>query len=299
MNVTRIAALALLSVLFLATGSLRAQKAADTTKPAYGWFNSLFAGVNLSQVALKDWTKGGESSVAWTGVILGTFVNETEKLGWRQTLKLTYGQTKLGSQSMRKNDDELFYENLLAFKVPWKVDPYAALQVRSQLAAGYAYGTDADGHETQTITSGFFDPGYIITSVGFSYAPVDWFGTRFGIANKQTFAPAYSFAADDPGTVWPNGQPDRETYRQQTGVESGTYLKYAIMENVVYQTQLNLFSAFDQLDVWDVRWDNNIGMRVNSIITATLGYQLVYAAAESPRTQMKEALAVGLAYKIL
>ena len=206
-------------------------------------------------------------------------------------MKFFYGQAKLGSREFEKTDDELFFESILAYNAGWKVNPFAALSVRTQFAPGYKMIKDPVTQvETRTQTSGFFDPGYLMQSAGFTYSPSEDFATRLGVAVKETFASKYA-------AFGYTGDPAKTT-RVQTGIESGTSVKFPIMENMMYTSQLNLFSAFEMLDVWDVRWDNAITAKVNSYIHVALNVLVVHEVAQSRHTQMKEALALGISYTI-
>lgn len=268
--------------------------AQDDNEYVEGWNNTLVAGFNLTQVTLHDWTQGGENTLAWTFLVNGLFARKYTDALWKNTLKIAYGQTKLGEADFEKSEDELFWESIYSRNIGWKIDPYVANQLRTQLAPGYHNQMNEDtGLEERVQTSGFWDPAYLIQSAGFTYARGDVFFTRLGVAFKQTFSTSYGFA-DDPDT------PDEiETYRFQTGIESASGLKLEIMENILYTSQLNLFSAFDQIDVWDARWDNTLSAKVNDYVNVSLNVLIVHEISQTRRTQIKQALALGLRYSLL
>lgn len=282
--------LSLMLVFFLAVPAVAQEK----TELPDGWNNTLVAGLNLTQVSLHDWTQGGENTLAWTFLTNGLFLYKQPDWIWKNTLKVAYGQTKLGDADFEKSEDELFWESLYSRNIGWKIDPYVANQLRTQLAPGYKMqANETTGLEERVQTSGLWDPGYLIQSAGFTYAEGDVFFTRLGVAFKETFSSEYGFA-DDPETP-----EEIETFRFQTGLESATGLKVNVMENVLYTSQLNMFSAFDQLDVWDVRWDNTLTAKVNTYINVSLNVLMVHDIAQTRRTQIKQALALGLQYSIL
>jgi hypothetical protein len=66
------------------------------------------------------------------------------------------------------------------------------------------------------------------------------------------------------------------------------------MDNMLYKSKLRLFTRFDQLDVWDVRFDNTISAQVNKYIVVNLNVLVVYEKSQSLRTQVKEALQLGV-----
>ncbi len=261
---------------------------------AEGWNNTLVAGFNLTQVSLRDWTQGGENTLAWTFLTNGLFAYKQPDWIWKNTLKIAYGQTKLGDADFEKSEDELFWESLYARNIGWKIDPYVANQLRTQMAPGYKMIlNEQTGVEEKVQTSGLWDPGYLIQSAGFTYAEGDVFFTRLGVAFKETFSSEYGYA-DDKDT-----ETEVETFRFQTGIESATGLKLNVMENVLFTSQLNLFSAFDQLDIWDVRWDNTLTAKVNSYVNVSLNVLMVHDITQTRRTQIKQALALGLQYSLL
>jgi hypothetical protein len=269
-----------------------AQEEEKEVKP--GWKNTLVAGLNLTQISLHDWTQGGENTMAWTFLSNGQFNYIQPLWTWKNNLKLMYGQTKLGDADFEKADDELFWESVYSRNIGWPVDPYAANQLRTQIAPGYAMRTNpVTDLDERVQTSGFFDPGYLMQSIGFQYGPSDAFFSRLGVAFKETFSASYGYA-DDEST------PDEiETFKFETGIESATGVKFAVMENVLFVSQLNLFSSFRTLDIWNVRWDTSINAKVNDYMNATVNVLVVHEPAQTLRTQVKQTLALGLRYTLL
>ena len=279
-------------VLLLMAASAQAQE--EKKELPDGWNNTLVAGLNLTQVSLHNWTQGGENALAWTVLTNGLFLYKQPDWIWKNTVKIAYGQTKIGDTDFEKTEDEFYWESLHSRNIGWKIDPYVANQLRTQLAPGYKMiMNEQTGVEERVQTSDLWDPGYLIQSAGFTYADEDVFYTRLGVAFKETFSSEYGYA-DDPETL-----EEIETFQFQTGIESATGLKVNVMENVLYTSQLNLFSAFDQMDVWDVRWDNSFSAKVNSYINVSLNIMIVHDISQTRRTQIKEALAIGIHYSFI
>ncbi|PLX32985.1 MAG: hypothetical protein C0600_01245 [Ignavibacteria bacterium] len=281
-------------ILFAVVYAMPLQAQDEKKEPEPGWHNTLVAGLNLTQVSLHNWTQGGENTMAWTFFVNGKFLYLQPDWKWNNTLKIAYGKTKLGEADFEKVDDELFWESVYSRDIGWKIDPYVANQLRTQFDDGYTVTKDANGMEIRKHSSGAFDPLYLIQSAGFTYAEGETFFTRLGIAFKETFSHADYGYADDPETA-----DEVEDFRFQTGIESATGVKVSVMENILYTSQLNMFSAFDQLDVWDVRWDNSLTAKVNSYVNVSLNVLLVHDISQTRRTQIKQALALGLTYTLL
>ncbi len=276
-----------LTVIFLFMNISFFAQEKDTT--LYQWIPSFVTGANISQISFRDWSKGGENAITWTftGDFLLDYKTETWK--FRNQLKGAYGRTKLGSATYKTNDNEIYLENVASYNVGWAVNPFFSNAVRTQISKGFNYET-----EPFTQIADFFDPGYITQTVGFTYDRDGAFISRLGIAFQEVITNNFNHYSDDPDT------PDEvEKFKFETGFESVTDTKLTVAENVVWQSKLRLFSRFETLDVWDVRWDNTVTASVNSWLNVNFTYLLVYEKAQSLKTQMKEALQIGIVYKIL
>ncbi|MFA8344297.1 MAG: DUF3078 domain-containing protein [Rhodothermaceae bacterium] len=253
------------------------------------WMPSFVAGINMSQVSFKDWAKGGENSVAWT--LKGNFTLNYKSENWRfkNQLKGEYGRTQIGDNDFRTTSNEVFLESVLSLNVGWGVDPYVSNMLRTQISTGYNYKVTPE-----VKISDFFDPGYITQSIGFTYDRHENFTTRLGLAFKETFTKDYRQYSDD------NETKDKiEDFKFETGLESVTEAQLNLAENIDWKGKLRLFTRFENIDVWDVRWDNIIVAKVNSWLNVNFEFIMLYEKAQSLKTQMKEALQIGVTYKFL
>ncbi len=274
--------LLILFIPFIAFAQKEAEKDPDLNK----WIPKGTAGVNISQMAFSNWSQGGENSMTYT--IVGNFeLNyKNESLIFTNSLKVAYGQTKMGEDDFRTNDNEFYLENVLAKRIGWAVDPYFSNTVRSTVAPGYKFNKDIEEYVQM---SDFFDPGYISQSLGFTYNSSKIVQTRLGVALQETFASTYTGYTDDPETT-----DEIEDFKFETGIESVTDVEYSFMDNMLVKSKLRLFTRFDKMDVWDVRFDNTISAQVNKYIVVNLNVLVVYEQSQSLRTQVKEALQLGV-----
>ncbi len=254
----------------------------------YTWTPVAVVGINLSQVALSNWSQGGENALAVSFLGTGGLKYYTESWKFRNDLKLAYGRTKLGDQDYRTTDNELYLESVLSYNIGWAIDPYVSNIVRSAIATGYKYDADS----TYKI-AGFFDPGYVTQSIGFTYDKLENFTTRLGFAVQETFTSKYTQYADDPTT------PEIEKSKVETGLESVTTAELTLQQNLLYKSNLRLFTRFESMDVWDVRWDNSFVAKVNDWLNVNLSFLLIYQKDQSLKTQVKEALQLGFTYTLL
>lgn len=255
----------------------------------YTWTPAAVVGLNLSQVALSNWTQGGENALAVSFLGTAGLKYYTESWKFRNDLKLAYGRTKLGSEDYRTTDNELYLESVLSYSAGWAVDPYVSNTVRTALATGYNY----DNPDSAYAIAGFFDPGYLTQSIGFTYNKLENFTTRLGFAVQETFTHKFNQYADDPTT------PDIEKNKVETGLESVTTAEYTLDQNLLYKSNLRLFTRFESMDVWDVRWDNSFVAKFNDYVNVNFSFLLIYQKDQSLKTQIKEALQLGLTYTLL
>ncbi|MCX6156289.1 MAG: DUF3078 domain-containing protein [Candidatus Kapabacteria bacterium] len=258
----------------------------DTSKHS-AWKPSGVAGFNVNQMALTNWSQGGESSIVWS--IIGNFglKYQADSIVFDNRLKATFGMSKQGTNNFINNDNEFYLEDVLAYKFGWAVDPFFSNSVKTVLANGYDY---KDSLHKQI--SAFFDPAYITQSLGFSYGNASKFATRLGIALQEIITQKFHNYSDDPKTS------KIETFKLETGIESVSDLTMKLDENLLYSTKLRLFTRFKNLDVWDVRWDNMITAKINKYLNVNLNILVVHQIDQTLKTQVKEALQIGLTYNL-
>ena len=251
------------------------------------WEHDLITSFNISQISFVDWSQGGENSLSW--VITGDLVSKytSEKWAFKNELKADFGRTKLGEDEFKTNVNDLFLETVLAMKLGWAVDPYASNTFRTQLTAGYDYKVVP----VQKIAD-FWDPAYITQSLGFTYDKLEVVKTRLGIAIQETVTDLFPNYSDDPDT------PELEDFKLETGIENVTDILWNFAENMQYKSKIRLFSAFNRLDTWDVRFDNILQAKVNNYVNVNLAVLVIYQVDQSPYTQVKEALQLGFTYSI-
>jgi hypothetical protein len=272
-----------LIVLLLVSGMIFGQEQKSN------WTNKLTAGLAFGQLSYSNWTKGGENQLSWTLNLNGSSVYETKNIKWENALKVSYGRTKTGDDIEKTMQNDLLFNSLFSVKSSWLLDYYAGLNLITQSAPGYDYSNTSDPVQTNSL----FDPADITESFGLVYAKGNNFKSQLGLALHEVIASNYYAKTDDPATA------EIEKSVFETGIESITTFRWEVVENVSWDTYLRLFSAFDRLDTWDVRWDNTLVGKVNSWLNVNLTWIVVYDVSESLKTQAKEGLQIGISYNLL
>lgn len=261
-----------------------------TPSPEYGWKHGLVAGLTLTQVAFTDWAQGGENALAYSLSGDGKSVDDEIDLNWANAYKFAFGQTRLGGQSLRKTDDVIDLSSVFTYKLGTLINPYASATIKTQFAKGYAYPRQ----DTSVQVSAFFDPAYLTQSAGVGYQPLKEIKTRLGIGLREVITNNYAlYYTDDPTTT------DKiESSTIDGGMESVTEIEWQMEDNLMLSSKLELFAPFTTIDEIVVRSNNTINAKVSKYITAILNVQLINERRITPRTQVKETIALGLSYTL-
>ena len=278
----------LLTLLFFSISVVSFAQDSTEVKQDTLWRPRGVVGINLSQVAFDNWSQGGQNSLSFTFFSLLGLDYISDPWKWSNGLKFAYGRTKFGDAEYRTNDNEIFFESTLIYHAGWAVSPYAGLTARTAVTKGFNY----DSIPSFQIVD-FMDPFYLTEALGFIYDQIPNFSTRLGIGMKQTFTKEFTSYSDDIETLT-----EIETFKNETGIESVTEYKWEFMENMAYLTSLRLFGTFDDMSIWDVRWDNLIVAKVNDYISVSFNVLLIYDEDESIQRQLKEALQLGISYNL-
>jgi hypothetical protein len=284
--------------------------AQDTIKKSDGdtiryWKRSATSTLNFSQVSLTNWVGGGQSSVSLTGLI-SSFANYNKgKFSWTNSLDLGYGLLRIGPGSaFRKSDDKIIFTTKAGHEFHKHLKYSALLDFRTQFAPGYLYAKDSIGNEQRALISRFLAPAYLLTALGLEYQPTESIYFFLSpITVKTTIV-----AQDSLAKVGAFGVTPGENIRNEFGAYFTTRGKFKIMENVTFQTGLNLFSNYQHFgNEIDVNWDATLLMKVNKYINVSVSTNLLYDQdikivrkdkTVGPAIQFKEVLAVGFSYTV-
>jgi hypothetical protein len=284
----RIIAVSLLVLVSRAWSQAPAPQNPDSSR--WGWKHSVVSGLTLTQVSFKDWAQGGEDALAWTVRLDGLSKLEDTSYVWGNTYKMSYGEAKIGSASMRKTEDRLEFESVFTYKLGTEINPYVSATLKTQ----FAEGVTIDGAGKATPVSKFFDPAYLTQSAGFGYKPSATIKTRLGAAMREIVTSVYTSYANDPST--PASQLVKTRF--DGGVESVTDLELKLDDNLLFRSKLELFAPIKNFKQMTMRMDNTLTANVSKYVVVILNVQLINDANASTRLQEKEVLALGLSYTL-
>jgi len=269
---------------------------------------------NFSNSSYSRWVAGGINSISMTGLFTGFIMHDGKRFAWSNYLLYSLGAVKQQKMpTFRKTDDRIIIISKWSYKHTEKVRYTAMVDFRTQTLYGYNYPT-LQSDSGRTITSGFFAPAYLQTSLGIEWKPKKWFYVLYSpIASKYTFVFNDSLSAQKAFGLENAGDHVRGEY-------FGTSLNARItldqvVKNVSFVSNLNLFSNY-VFDIKhhvavDVNWDNILTFKVNKIISANWTWSMIYDedvlqlsspndpnSAKHPYVQWKNVLGIGVTIKL-
>ena len=108
------------------------------------WIPSLVTSASISQIAFSNWVKGGDNSISWVFNEDFHLDNTSDIWSFKNSIKATYGRSKIGSETYRTTDNDLYIENVASYNVGWAVSPFISNSVRTQIARGYDYKVEPE-----------------------------------------------------------------------------------------------------------------------------------------------------------
>ena len=254
----------------------------------------------LQNYISSNWYKGGESNYAMLGsVTMEANYNNKQKVKWDNKLEMKLGflTSKADSlHSFKTSEDLLRLSSKFGLQATKKWYYTVLLIAETQFYRGYK-NNDA------MVYSDFFSPFKLNISLGMDYA-VEAFNKK--LKGNIHLAPiAYNFKYVDR-----NWFGDKENFTTRYGLDLGKHtlhdfgsqftidLKWAIAENISYQTRMYGFTTFKRVE-WE--WENTFTFNFNKYISTKL---FIYPRFDDSTMrddhhgyfQFKEFMSLGFSY---
>lgn len=280
-----------LFILCLAAAGAATAQPSDTTY----WTRTGVAGINLSQVALNNWSAGGDASVAFDLNFAYSLDYKRGKALWNNRLEMAYGMSNTSSLGARKTNDKLYFNSTGGYKIAKAWYASAFVTFNTQFANGFDYNTTPP-----SLLSQFMAPGYLTAGAGFTWTPAAWFtATLSPAAWRGTFV--LDDALSDAGAF---GVEPGNNMLSEFGASASMEAKYEFLPNMTVYSRLGLYSNYlDKPQNVDVNWDTQLTMKINKWFSANLSLSMIYDddtkitrkdGTSGPALQFKEVLGVGL-----
>ena len=273
---------------------------AQHTDTIIGWKAGGKFSLQFSQVSFVNWAAGGDNSISGIGN-LDLFLNyTTENSFWTNYMVVGYGMQKL-KDDVTKTEDKLNFTSKYGKRAKGNWYYSGLVDFKTQMSIGY------NSDDSDLKISNWFAPAYLFVALGMDLNAsenLNLFLSPLSIKSTyvldQQLSDSGSFGLD-PG----------DKARYEFGGYIKFFFKHEIMENISFQTKLDLFSNYlENPQNIDVYWEVILNLKVNNFISAQLTTNLIYdddvlipydstgdgvMDSSRPNVQFKELIGVGLA----
>lgn len=274
-----------------------AKDASDTT--AKKWKKGGLYGINISQGSLNNWAAGGDDFSLSVNSVLSLFAfYKNGKHSWDNTLDFNLGYVKTTSLGSRKNDDRFDILSKYGYEIAPKLNIAGLANFRTQFFDGFTY----DGDNNKTFASTFLSPGYLLTSVGLDYKPVEGLSIFVSPITSR-----WIFVMDD--TLSAKGlygvDSSKHSINEIGAFASISYIK-DINKILSYKGRLDLFSNYKKNPQnVDLIMSNVLNIKLSKILSATYSLDMIYdddvrlfgKNKTSAGLQVKSLIGIGLLLK--
>jgi len=253
-----------------------------------GWKLSGISGVNFGQVALKNWSAGGENAISGNFYLNGSLNYTKGKWSWSNLLDLQYGLVYSDENNWRKNADNISFTSKIGYQINSKWSYAFLVDFNSQFAKGYNYPNRDEYIST------FMAPAYSNLALGFSYKPND----KYTLFLSPVTARMIFVLNDSLSHAGAFGMDVDQKFRMEPGAYVMATTKQTICENVEIISKLDMFTPYNErFGNIDVNWNMLINFKLNKFLTANLNTTVRYYEDEVKKVQFKEIFGLGFAYR--
>lgn len=251
--------------------------------------------LNVSQIALSNWSSGGENSVAANALINLTANYAKGNAAWDNALDFGFGRLKRENTKAVKTDDRFELLTKYGRRIARKWYYSALLNFKTQVFPGYDYP-----EKDSVKISDFLSPGVAFISVGIDYKPSDRFSFLLStVTGKTTIVKSKLLSAQEYF-----GIDSGKHFRHEFGGYLKLVMKGSLLKLVNYQLKVDAFSNYMEKPE-NVDWECELMLtaRLNKYITANLKANLLYdddivtPPNKGPALQLREFVGIGFSYK--
>ncbi|MDM1296094.1 DUF3078 domain-containing protein [Sphingobacterium sp. N143] len=282
------------------------------------WKHWTTFGINLNQASFNEyWSGGGVGSIA-VGLNANHKSDYTkDNFNFVTEVDLRYGKLKNNKQIAKKNNDRIFWDNKLSYKLSSNWALYTSITFESQFDEGYKYKTENGKDTIDYVENSFMAPGYLTESLGLEYKPSNEFSLRFGTGTaRQTFIlddrvkplSAEAYFARFGKYPFPE-EPTRNEERYGVKKVGGSFanaLAFQLTANLDknftdklnVKARYNLFADYEKFSDPKHRLDVTVTAKVTRTINVNLNGIMVYDTDIISKVQLSQSLAMGIVYSL-
>ncbi|MBX3044394.1 MAG: hypothetical protein KIT33_13205 [Candidatus Kapabacteria bacterium] len=199
--------------------------------------------------------------------------------------------SKLDKSYILPTDNEVFGESVVKYPAGLLIDPYISANARTQVTESMLIA-----NKKKFKTAKFWDPITTQQSFGLAYSIKDSLlknDIRIGLSLMQIRADLYTTLTNDPRTFH-----IKEKYKSKTGIDINNTLSYRIDKSATLTTKLSLFGDIENLDIWLVRFENDLNLMIWGYLGLIIRMNLFYDHNQMKKIQIQQSFRIGFITKI-
>lgn len=271
-------------ILILCALSMYSQEK-KVNKPKPRWkVHGRFAFI-FNQSSFTNWASGGENTIAGNLNVNYDFNYKKDNINWDTRFLTSYGISYIQDKGYRKTDDRVELNSVLGVKTGkyWFLSFIG--NFRSQYSNGYNYKEDP-----KKLVSQVLSPAYITLGPGMLWKKSDDLNVNIAPSTARWTVVNQRFSGE-------YGVPLGKTTLFALGFNLSGYYKFTLMENIVMENILNLYTDYlqDSGNI-DVDYQANIGFKVNRSIKMQMTFHVIIDDNSSSKIQFRQLFGLGINY---
>ncbi|MBI9069778.1 MAG: DUF3078 domain-containing protein [Salinivirgaceae bacterium] len=243
--------------------------------PKQRWILGGNSNVDMSQIALHQWAKGGESSISLLSGLELYAKYKGDKYFWDNIASFSYGFIRQGeykdtSIQLRTNEDKINLNSKYGRKVFGNYSVTIMGDFKSQFSKAYEWEGNI---KLDKQISEFMSPGYLTFAFGLDYKP-NKNTTLFlsPLTSKSTYVLIDSLSIKEKFGV----DIDKKVRHEMGAIFKASY-KMKIWDEIIMQNKLELFSSYlENPENVDLDWEFKLILPVNDFIRASISTNILY-----------------------
>lgn len=255
-----------------------AQDDAQKADSLDGWKTSGNFQLLFNQSSFNNkWLGGGTSNLSGNLGLTYDFNYKKGKLSWDNKIIAEYGLNKIDDEEFtKKTSDRLEINSIVGKQIKesyWYWSFFT--NFRTQFTRGYEFFDDpVTGEPRRNEITNFMSPGYLQFGPGLLWKKSDDFKVNIAPATSRFVFVDKKFTRDVDGYF---GVDQGDSFNYEFGAAIGAYAKFKLMENIVLENILNLYSDYlDDPQNVDIDYTLNVTMTINKYLSTNLIFQAIY-----------------------
>lgn len=260
-----------------------------------GWFVQGNNSLTFNQAAFSNWMAGGVNSYSLNANLDYEFNLTRGRHIWDNRFILAYGILRNEGEDYRKSNDVIDLSSSYGYEFAKHFYFAAAMNFKTQFTNGFDYNVQDSLTGDYKKISSFMAPGYLSFGLGVDYKPNENFQVNFHPLTSR-----FTFITDrDLQYAGSYGlKNDGDSFLYEFGAFLGARYKFNITNTISYDNRLGIYSNYlDEPLNMDIAYQGILDMKVTRFISAQATINLFYDEDQIMKTQLKETLGVGFAYK--